>query len=107
MMPSWLEQNNIRLRSNDEHTFSIATNIFQYIFLSIFVGFKEAVFLFKRSNNKAVTHQIPFVLGCQRRVALPTQIKDVSRIDINSYLATLERSASFALLIRPYDNHCR
>ena len=47
MVPSWLEQNNIILRSNDEHTFSIATNIFQYIFLSIFVGFKEAVFLFK------------------------------------------------------------
>ena len=61
-------------------------------FLSIFVGFKEAVFLFKRSHNKAVTRQVPVVLGCQRRVAYSTQTKDVSRIDNNSYLATLERS---------------
>ena len=82
-MPSWLEQNNIRLRSNDEHMFSIATNIFQHLFLSIFIAIKDGVFLFKRFHNKAVTRQVPFVLGCQRRVALPTQTKDISRIDIN------------------------
>jgi hypothetical protein len=53
------------------------------------IGFKEAVFLFKRSHNKAVTRQVPVVLGCQRRVAYSTQTTSLSltiidkQIDIN------------------------
>ena len=44
--PSLLELNTIRRLSNDEHQFSIATNIIFELFLNIFVGIKDAVFLF-------------------------------------------------------------
>ena len=50
----------------------------------------------EKRRSPAFNH---FVLGCQRRVALPTQTKyplELSLIDVlvvvNSYLATLERS---------------
>ena len=39
MMPSLLEQNNIRLRLDDEQQFSIATNLYSFeLFLNIFVA---------------------------------------------------------------------
>ena len=44
--PSLLELNTIRRLSNDERQFSIATNIIFELFLNIFVGIKDAVFMF-------------------------------------------------------------
>ena len=46
--PSLLELNTIRRLSNDEHQFSIATNINSRIFLNIFVALKEGVFMFQK-----------------------------------------------------------
>ena len=48
MVPSLLEQNNIKLRSDDELLFSIATNILlMEYFLIIFVGLLRArIFVF-------------------------------------------------------------
>ena len=48
--PSLLELNTIRRLSNDEHQFSIATNIIFELFLNIFVGIKDAVFMFQKNT---------------------------------------------------------
>ena len=51
MVPSLLEQNNIRLRSDDEQPFSIATNTLMKYFLIIFVGLylRARIFVLKDS----------------------------------------------------------
>ena len=65
--PSLLELNTIRRLSNDERQFSIATNIIFELFLNIFVGIRDAVFMLPKISLRYYISKNIYVYFCDPR----------------------------------------
>ena len=85
--PSLLELNTIRRLSNDERQFSIATNIIFELFLSIFVGIKDAVFMLpKISLRYYISKNIYLRVGLVINILYYQRAKLVKKNGLHKYL---------------------